>query len=160
MTRHLAVKIPAGVADGSRMRLSGEGDTGSNGGPPGHLYVYINVLEHEYFMREDDNLVYLLEMNPAQAALGYEAKVPTLDGAETTVKVPAGTQTGREFTQRGKGVPRLGGGRGDLLVRANVVTPTDLSEEQRELLRQLAASMGTPVENGDKGILGKIRGRK
>lgn len=160
MTRHLAIKIPAGVADASRMRLSGEGDTGTNGGPPGHLYVYINVLEHEYFTREEDDLVYVLEMNPAQAALGYEAKVPTLDGETTTVKVPAGTQTGREFTQRGKGISRLSGGRGDLLVRANVVTPIDLSEEQRELLRQLADSLGTPVENGDKSFLGKIRGRK
>ena len=156
--RSLRVKIPAGVSDGSRMRLSGEGDTGLNGGQPGHLYVYINVLEHAYFTREEDDLVYELHMNPAQAALGFETDVPTLEGDSVTVKVPAGTQSGRVFTIRGKGIAHLHeGGRGDLLVRAGVVTPTDLTEEQRDLLRQLAESFGTPVGSGEKGILGKIK---
>jgi len=156
--RSLRVKIPAGVSDGSRMRLSGEGDAGMNGGQPGHLYVYINVLPHPYFTREEDDLVFELQMNPAQAALGFEAEVPTLEGDRVTVKVPAGTQSGRVFTVRGKGVPHLHeGGRGDLLVRANVVTPTDLTDEQRELLLKLAESFGTPVGNGDRGIFGKIK---
>lgn len=158
--RTLAVKIPAGVADGSRMRLSGEGDTGVNGGSPGHLYLYIGVHPHPYFTRDEDDLVYELQMNPAQAALGFEAEVPTLDGDEATVKVPAGAQSGRVFTLRGKGVPRLhGNGRGDLHVRATVVIPTDLTDEQRGLLHQLAESFGTPVSNGggDKSILGKIK---
>ena len=156
--RSLRVKIPAGVSDGSRMRLSGEGDTGLNGGQPGHLYVYINVLEHAYFTREEDDLVYELHMNPAQAALCFETDVPTLEGDSVTVKVPAGTQSGRVFTIRGKGIAHLHeGGRGDLLVRAGVVTPTDLTEEQRDLLRQLAESFGTPVGSGEKGILGKIK---
>jgi len=158
-TRSIAVTIPAGVDDGSRMRLSGEGDTGMQGGPPGHLYVYLSVAEHEFFSRQDEDLIYELSMNPAQAALGFEAEVPTLDGDPTSLKVPAGTQSGRVFTIRGKGIPRLhAGGRGDLLVRADVRTPTDLTDEQRDLLRQLAESLGTPVA-GDKGLLGKIKDR-
>ena len=156
-THQIAVNIPEGVNDGSRMRLSGEGDTGLQGGPPGHPYVYINVAPHEFFSRQEEDLVYDLEMNPAQAALGFEAEVPTLDEEPATLRVPAGTQSGRVFTIRGKGIPRLhGGGRGDLLVRAEVTIPTDLTDEQRELLRQLAESFGTPV-SGDKGILGKIK---
>jgi molecular chaperone DnaJ len=157
-SRTLAVNIPAGVADGSRMRLSGEGDTGLNGGSPGHLYVYLTVLPHPFFTREEDDLVYELQMNPAQAALGFEAEIPTLEGDTILVKVPQGTQSGRVFVQKGKGIPRLhGGGRGDLLVRATVLTPTDLTEEQRDLFRRLADSFGTPVSNGDKSILGKIK---
>ncbi|HET9476634.1 MAG TPA: molecular chaperone DnaJ [Dehalococcoidia bacterium] len=156
--RSLRVKIPAGVSDGSRMRLSGEGDAGMNGGQPGHLYVYINVLEHPHFTREENDLVFDLQMNPAQAALGFEAEVPTLEGETVAVKVPAGTQGGRIFTLRGKGVPRLHeGGRGDLLVRASVVTPTDLTEEQKELLQKLAETFGTPVGGGEKGIFGKLK---
>ncbi|HET8943257.1 MAG TPA: molecular chaperone DnaJ [Dehalococcoidia bacterium] len=156
--RSLRVKIPAGVSDGSRMRLSGEGDAGMNGGQPGHLYVYINVLEHLHFTREEDDLVFDLQMNPAQAALGFEAAVPTLEGDSVSVKVPAGTQGGRIFTVRGKGVPRLHeGGRGDLLVRASVVTPTDLTDEQKELLQKLAETFGTPVGGGEKGIFGKLK---
>lgn len=156
--RKLAVKIPAGVNDGSRMRLNGEGDSGLNGGGPGHLYVYMTVQAHPFFTRDEDDLVYELEMNPAQAALGFETTVPTLDKDDAVVKVPAGTQSGRVFTLKGKGVPHLhAGGRGDLLVRSNVVIPTELTEEQRELLQQLADSFGTPVSNGDKGLLGKIK---
>ena len=156
--RSLRVKIPAGVSDGSRMRLSGEGDAGMNGGQPGHLYVYINVLPHQHFTREEDDLIFDLQMNPAQAALGFEAEVPTLDGDVVTVKVPPGTQSARLFNVRGKGIPHLHeGGRGDLLVRAGVITPTDLTDEQKELLRKLAESFGTPVGNGDKSLFGKIK---
>ena len=156
--RTLMVKIPAGVDDGSRMRLNGEGDAGMNGGSPGHLYVYINVKPHPFFAREEENLIYELRMNPAQAALGFEAEVPTLESETATLKVPPGTQSGRVFVLKGKGIPRVhGGGRGDLLARASVLIPTELSEEQRILLRQLAETFGTPVSNGDKGILGKIK---
>ena len=157
--RNLLVNIPAGVSDGSRMRLSGEGDAGSNGGSPGHLYVNINVRPHPLFQRDEDDLIYDLEMNPAQAALGFEARIPTLDGDPTALKIPPGTQNGRLFVLKGKGVPRLhGSGRGDLLVRTSVIIPTELSEEQRDLLRRLAESLGTPVStDGDKGIFGKIK---
>ncbi len=157
--RTLMVKIPAGVDDGSRMRLNGEGDSGMNGGSPGHLYVNINVQAHPFFTREEENLVYELAMNPAQAALGFEEEIPTLEGATTTLKIPPGTQSGRTFALKGKGIPRLhGGGRGDLLVRASVLIPTELTEEQRVLLRKLAETFGTPVSNEDKSILGKIKG--
>jgi molecular chaperone DnaJ len=157
-TRTLAVSIPAGVNDGSRMRLNGEGDVGAHGGSPGHAYLYIGVRPHPFFTRDEDDLVYELEMNPAQAALGFEAHVPTLEDDDTPLRVPPGTQSGQVFVIKGKGVPRLHtGGRGDLLARATVLTPTDLSADQRELLRQLAETFGTPVENGDKGILGKIK---
>lgn len=153
--RKLTVKIPAGVSDGSRMRLSGEGDSGSNGGSPGHLYVGIGVRPHPFFQREDDDLVYDLEMNPAQAALGFEASVPTLEDDRVTLRVQPGAQNGQMFVLKGKGVPRLhSGGRGDLLVRAEVVIPTDLTEEQRDLLRRLAESLGTPA-GSDRGFFGR-----
>ncbi len=157
-TRHLLVKIPAGISDGSQMRLSGEGDVGANGGSPGHLYVVIGVRPHADFERDEDDLIYELPLNLAQATLGCEAEVPTLDGKPHTLRVPAGTQGGRVFVLRGKGVPRLhGGGRGDLLVRAEVVVPKDLSDEQRELLEKLAESFGTPVGEDSRGVLGKIK---
>jgi molecular chaperone DnaJ len=156
--RHLAAKIPAGVDDGARMRLNGEGDSGANGGGPGHLYVYMNVLPHPFFVREGDDIIYDLEMNPAQAALGFDADIPTLEGDTTTLKLSAGVQSGRVFVVKGKGIPRLhAGGRSDLLVRATVVIPTDLTDEQRELLSRLADSFGTPVSTADKSILGKIK---
>jgi molecular chaperone DnaJ len=140
------------------MRLNGEGDAGMHGGPPGHLYVYIAVAEHELFRREEEHLIYELTMNPAQASLGYEADIPTLDGDDASLKIPAGTQTGRAFTLKGKGVQRLhSGGRGDLIVRANVEIPTDLTDEQRDLMKRLAESFGTPI-NEDKSLLKKIKG--
>jgi molecular chaperone DnaJ len=156
--RSLAVQIPAGVSDGARMRLNGEGDVGANGGSPGHLYVYIGVRPHPFFTRDEDDLVYELEMNPAQAALGFETEVPTLEGGKISLKIPPGVQSGTVFPQKRQGATRLHtGGRGDLLVRATVVTPTDLNDEQRDLLQQLAESFGTPTSNGDKGILDKIK---
>jgi molecular chaperone DnaJ len=156
-TQTLSVKIPAGVSDGSRMRLSGEGDAGLNGGGPGNLYVYIDVAEHDLFARDGEDLIYDLEMNPAQAALGFVAEIPTLDKERESLRIPAGTQSGQVFVIKGKGVPRLQErGRGDLLVRAVVVVPADLTDEQRMLLLQLAESFGTPVDD-EKGLLGKIR---
>jgi len=157
-SRTLLVKVPAGVGDGSQMRLSGEGDVGANGGGPGHLYVSISVRPHPEFQRDEDDLVYDLELNLAQAALGCEADVPTLDRKPHTLKVPPGTQSGRVFVLRGKGVPHLhGSGRGDLLVRVGVAVPTELSDDQRELLLKLAESFGTPLSDDEKGILGKIK---
>jgi molecular chaperone DnaJ len=157
--RNLVVSIPGGVNDGSRMRLNGEGDTGMHGGPPGHMYVLISVAEHAFFKREEEYLIYELSMNPAQAALGFEAAIPTLDGDDTALKIPAGTQTGKAFTIKGKGVQRLhSGGRGDLIVRATVETPTDLTEEQRDLMKRLAESFGTPVSE-DKSLLKKIKSK-
>ena len=157
-TRTLLVKIPAGIDDGAQMRLSGEGDVGPKGAASGHLYLGIAVREHPYFQRDEEDLIYDLELNLPQAAIGCEVDIPTLDGKPHELRVPPGTQSGRVFVLRGKGVPRLrGGGRGDLLVRASVIVPTDLSGEQRELLLQLAESFGTPVSDDEKGLLGKIK---
>lgn len=156
-TTTLSIKIPAGVDDGSRMRLSGEGDAGLNGGGPGNLYVYIDVAEHEQFTRDGEDLVYDLEMNPAQATLGFAASIPTLESEPETLRIPPGTQSGQVFVLKGRGVPRLQErGRGDLIVRAVVVIPGDLTDEQRALMRQLAESFGTPIDD-EKGFIGKIK---
>ena len=153
----LSVKIPAGVDDGSRMRLTGEGDAGLNGGGPGNLYVYISVAPHKLFTRDGEDLIYELEMNPAQASLGFEAAIPTLEGETEPLRIPPATQSGQIFVLKRKGVPRLQErGRGDLLVRSIVLIPSDITDEQRELLHQLAESFGTPVED-EKGLLGKIK---
>jgi molecular chaperone DnaJ len=159
--RKLSVKIPGGVDNGSQMRLTGEGEIGSQGGPRGNLYLQIAVKEHDVFRRDEDDVLLELDLNFAQAALGDEVSIPTIDGEPHALRIAAGTQTGEVFVVRGKGVPHLrGSGRGDMIVRANVVTPKSLTKEQRELLRQLASSMGqsiTPQE--DRGLMGKIKGK-
>ncbi len=154
-----SVTIPAGVDQEHQIRLSGEGDAGTRGGPPGHLYLDLEIEDHEQFARRGNHLVYELPLNPAQAALGAEIEAPTLDGEAVTIEVPAGTQPGHVFTVRGRGVPHLGrGGRGDLLVRTHVVTPTKLTDEQRELMEQLAESLGTPsLPADDRGLFDRIR---
>jgi molecular chaperone DnaJ len=130
---------------------------GTHGGPRGNLYLHVAVEPHALFQRDDEDLVYNLELNIAAAALGGEVDVPTLEEAHT-LDIPAGTQSGEVFVLKGKGVPRLRGhGRGDLLVHIQVVTPKNLTPEQRELLRQLAESLGEDVGDDDKGILGRIR---
>lgn len=153
------VKIPGGVDDGSQIRLSGEGSAGAHGGPPGNLYVQINVLPHEEFQRAGDDLLYELPLNVAQAALGITVEVPTLEGDPVELEVKAGTQHGELLPLRGRGVPHLrGAGRGDLIVHAHVVTPTKLSVDQRELMQQLAESLGTPSVPADgSSILSRIR---
>lgn len=157
--RRLSVKIPGGVDGGSQMRMSGEGEIGGNGGPRGNLYLQINVKPHDVFRRDEDDLLLELDLNFAQVALGDEVSVPTIDGEPYELRVPAGTQTGEVFVVRGKGVPHLrGNGRGDMIVRANVLTPKNLSKEQKDLLKQLAESMGSDVTpQEDRGFMGKIK---
>ncbi len=139
--RSLLVKIPAGVDDGSQIRLTGEGEAGTRGGPSGNLYVTLSVKPHEFFSRDGDNILYELPINFAQAALGVEVEVPTLDG-KTKLKVPAGSQTGKVFQLKGKGIPHLyRGGRGDQLVALFVATPESLTKKQRQLLEELANSL-------------------
>jgi molecular chaperone DnaJ len=136
-TRKLAVKVPAGVDTGDRIRLGGEGEAGRNGGPPGDLYVEINVKEHAIFERDGEHLSCEVPVSFATAALGGSVEVPTLDG-EVTVKIPTETQSGRVFRLRDKGVkPVRGGARGDLFCRVVIETPVNLSAEQRELIRKL-----------------------
>ena len=149
------VKIPAGVETGSRLRIAGEGESGMGGGPAGDLYVIIHVKEHEQFERQGSNLYSSVPITFAQAALGAEITVQTLDGQQQ-LKVPAGTQTGTVFRLKGNGVPVLGGrGRGDLFVSATVVTPTTLTREQRRLLEQLSDVEDHDLE--DKGLMDKVR---
>ena len=163
-TRKLTVKIPAGIATGQRLRLSGEGEAGTLGGPPGDLYVVIFVREHEFFQRDGNNLHCTVPLNFTTLALGSEIKVPGIDGDES-VKVPESTQTGTTFRLRGKGMPDVSGrGRGDLLVTVQAITPKKLSKEQKKLLEQLAATLPEqkvkPQERedeDDRGIFGKVK---
>ncbi len=134
-TRSLQVKIPAGVKDGARIRLARRGESGTPGGQPGDLYVIVHVQPHELFARKGNDLTLELPVTFAEAALGANVGVPTLDGP-VTLKVPGGTQSGQTFRIRGKGAPRKGG-HGDLLVTVNVAVPKKLSREEKDLLKQL-----------------------
>ncbi len=151
------VEVPAGVDDGSTLRLTGRGASGTRGGPAGDLYVHLRVRPHARFRRDGYDLVESLHIPMTQAALGATLVLETLDGDEELV-VPAGTQSGRTFRLRGRGVPHVQArGRGDLMVEVCVDTPEDLSSEQVELLRQLAVLRGEEVAAGDGGIMHKIR---
>jgi molecular chaperone DnaJ len=153
--KQMEVKIPAGVETGSRLRVQGEGEAGTQGGPAGDLYVVIHVAEHEEFERQGSNLYEAVPISFAQAALGADIMVKTLEG-EDKLKIPMGTQTGTVFRLKGKGMPQLGGrGKGDLFVSVSVVTPTSLTREQRRLLEQLAEVESKDLEN--KGLVDKVR---
>ncbi|HSO84514.1 molecular chaperone DnaJ [Thiocapsa sp.] len=137
----LSVRVPAGVDTGDRIRLAGEGERGEHGGPPGDLYVQIQVKAHPIFTREESHLHCEVPIGFVTAALGGELEVPTLDG-KVMLKIPAGTQTGKMFRVRGKGVkPVRGGVIGDLICRVTVETPVNLTERQKDLLREFEASM-------------------
>lgn len=138
----VSVDIPAGIADGQRIRLSGQGGAGLRGGPPGDLYVQVGVAEHEDFARQGDDLIHHLDVTMVQAALGVKVTVPTLEGDEVLELAP-GTQPGEVKVLRGRGVPRLQrSGRGDLKILVNVMVPRDLTNEQKELLRELDSCCG------------------
>lgn len=157
-TKTIHVKIPAGVDDGSRLRLSSEGEAGARGGPPGDLYVFILVRPHKFFRREGNEVVCDIDISFAQSALGDVIEVPTLDGT-ADLKVPEGTQTGTIFRIKGKGIPYLNGnGRGDQHVRVKVATPTKLSDKQKELLKEFAKVSGEKVPKGsEKNIFEKVK---
>ena len=151
------VDVPAGVDTGSTLRLTGRGAAGVRGGGYGDLYVHVKVRRHERFMRDGYDLIHDLRLPLPQAALGAHIKFETLDGEEDLV-IPRGTQTGRVFRLRGRGVPHLDSrGRGDLLVRAIVETPSDLSRDEEELLRRFAELRGDEVAPADSGFFAKIR---
>jgi molecular chaperone DnaJ len=154
--KDLTIRIPAGVETGSRLRLTGEGDAGPNGGPAGDLYVVLTVGEDELFSREGDDVVARLDLPFPTLVLGGEVPVPTLDGEEK-VSIAPGTAAGSELRLRGKGMGRLGrSGRGDLVVRVNVRVPESPSKEEKELLRQYAELTGAPIATR-KGVLGKAK---
>lgn len=158
--RKISVNIPPGVDTGSRIRLRSEGEPGDPGAASGDLYIHVEVEPHEIFERDGDDVLVNLELNVARAALGATAQVPTVDGLRE-LKIPAGTQSGQAFRMRNLGVPHLGssGRRGDQIVIVNVAVPRKLDDRQRELLEELAATMGDDVSLGgaEDGWFGKFK---
>ncbi|RFP90782.1 molecular chaperone DnaJ [Rhodobacteraceae bacterium 63075] len=135
--RSLSVNIPAGVETGTRIRLAGEGEAGMRGGPAGDLYIFIEVEPHKIFEREGSNLFCRVPVSMATAALGGDIEVPTIDGGRSRVKIPAGSQSGRQMRLRSKGMPALrGGGSGDMFIELAVETPVNLTARQKELLKE------------------------
>jgi molecular chaperone DnaJ len=156
-TIHRAVPIPAGVGDGTQIRLAGEGEPGTIGGPNGHLYIVIHVQPHKFFRRHNDDILLDLSINMAQAALGGRVTVPTVDG-DSEITIPPGAQPGKVITLKGKGVPHLQrNGRGDEHVVLSVEIPQHLTPEQRELLEKLGESLGTKPEPQERGFLDRVR---
>ena len=146
------IPVPAGVDNGTQIRLSGEGQPGTNGGPRGNLYIEIKVKSHKFFRRRKDDVLLDLNINIAQATLGAEVKVPTLDGDEKLI-IPSGTQPGKVFKLRNKGIPHLRrSGKGDQLIIINVDIPSRLTSEQRQLFEQLADTLGSEVLPQERGF--------
>ena len=161
--RKLTVRVPAGIATGQRLRLTGEGEAGGPGGPAGDLYVVIHVQEHPFFQRDGNDLYCEIPLNFSTVALGGEITIPTLEGNEP-FKVPEGTESGQAFRLRGRGMPDVAGrGRGDLFVTVKVITPKKLSRDQKKLLEQLAGSLPkekfdpTPAGREDKGLFDRVK---
>jgi molecular chaperone DnaJ len=155
--RTLKIRIPAGVEDGSRLRLAGEGEAGDEGMPAGDLYVVTRVRKHPFFERDGNDLVCEVPIAFTQAALWARIEIPTLEGPDV-LKVPAGTQPGETIRLKGKGVPDVGGRRkGDLYVKVLVRTPENTTKEQKALLAQLAAARGEDIETVDKSLMHKLK---
>ncbi|NIS79962.1 MAG: molecular chaperone DnaJ [Anaerolineales bacterium] len=151
------IPIPAGVDDGTQIRVAGEGEPGINGGPRGDLYIVIHVKPHQFFRRRGEDILLDMEINLAQAALGADITIPTVDGEET-VRIPAGTQPGKVLRLKGKGVPRLNrNSRGDQLVVVSIEIPRSLTPEQRKLFEDLAQSLGTEVHFRERSFLDQLK---
>jgi molecular chaperone DnaJ len=155
--RKKTITIPAGVDNGNQMRLPGEGEPGANGGPNGNLYLAIHVRPHQFFRRREFDILLDLNINVAQATLGAEVDVPTIDGPQK-LRIPAGTQPGKILTLRGKGVPHVrSSARGDQHVVVNIEIPSRLNTEQRELFESLAKSLGSEVKPQELGFLERLK---
>lgn len=158
----LKVKVPAGIDSGMRIRLVGEGDAGARGGPAGNLYVFVNVEDHPYFQRREDDIILNLVINVAQAALGDEITIPTVNGEEE-IRIESGTQPGHVIRLRGRGVPHIRqSGRGDQILVVQVAVPEKLDSEQRELFHQLGRTLGKEIVavNKEKGLFGHLKDLK
>ena len=156
--RNLTVNIPAGVEDGTRIRLAGEGEAGLRGGPPGDLYIFLSLKPHPLFQRDGADLFCRVPISMVQAALGGEFPVRTLDGGECRVKVPEGTQSGRQFKMKGKGMPVLRSRDvGDLYIQAVVETPQNLTKRQRELLAEFEAESSHKTHPESAGFFAKMK---
>jgi len=155
--RKIHVKIPAGVDDGAQLRISGEGEAGLRGGPPGDLYVVLRVKPHDFFEREGDDIYCEVPLTFVQAALGDEIEIPTLT-EKVKLKIPSGTQTNTYFRLKGKGVPRLRGyGQGDQHVKVVVVTPTNLTDDQRQLLREFGGLSGESTHEHQASLFERMK---
>jgi molecular chaperone DnaJ len=156
--RTLAVNIPAGVEDGTRIRLAGEGEAGVRGGPPGDLYIFLSIGAHPFFQREGADLYCRVPVSMVAAAMGGDCEVPTIDGGKTKVKIPEGTQSGRRFRLQGKGMPVLRARQsGDMYVQVVVETPQKLTKKQRELLAEFDRLSSTETHPESTGFLGKVK---
>ena len=156
--RSLSVNIPAGVEDGTRIRLSGEGEAGLRGGPAGDLYIFLSIKPHPFFQRDGADLFCQVPISMVKAALGGEVNVRTLDGLESVVKIPDGTQSGRQFKLRGKGMPVLRSREvGDLHIQARVETPQSLTKRQRELLTEFEAESSNKTHPESAGFFAKMK---
>ena len=155
----LSVKIPPGVEDGTRIRLSGEGEAGLNGAPAGDLYIFLSVSPHRLFQREQADIFCKVPMSMTAAALGGEVEVPTIDGGKAKVNVPPGTQTGQQFRLRSKGMSVLNARqRGDMYVEARIETPVNLSRKQRDLLKEFEnAGVGRSFSPESEGFFAKVK---
>jgi molecular chaperone DnaJ len=153
----ILVKVPAGVEQDTRIRYQGEGESGMFGGPTGDLYVVLNVKPHKFFERDGDDLHCMVPISFPQAALGTELEIQTLDGV-ATIKVPEGTQSGKEIKLRGQGVPHLNEhGKGDLIVEIRVATPGKLTKVQRDLLKQLEETMTVENTPASRSVFSKVK---
>ena len=158
--RSLAVQIPAGVEDGTRIRLSGEGEAGARGAPAGDLYVSVSVRPHQIFQRDGANIFCRVPLRMTQASLGGEIEVPTIDGSAAKVKIPAGTQTGEQFRLRAKGFSVLrSAARGDMYIQVAVETPQDLTRRQRELLEEFESESRSRTTHSPEheGFFAKVK---
>jgi molecular chaperone DnaJ len=156
--RALSVNIPAGVEDGTRIRLAGEGEAGVRGGPPGDLYIFLSIASHPFFQREGADLHCRVPVSMVTAAMGGDFEVPTIDGGKTKVKVPEGTHSGRRFRLQGKGMPVLRARQsGDMYVQVVVETPQKLTKKQRELLAEFDRLSSTETHPESAGFLGKVK---
>ena len=158
-TRDLRVQIPAGVEDGMRIRLAGEGEAGARGGPKGDLYIFVSVGHHDLFERDGPNLYCRAPVSMVTAALGGEIDAPTIDGGKVKIRIPEGAQTGERMRLRNKGMVKLNGGgaRGDMYVELFVETPRKMTERQKEILREFCEISGAGCNPESDGFFNKVK---
>lgn len=156
--RTLSVNIPAGIEDGTRIRLGGEGEAGLRGGPPGDLYIFLSIKPHDFFQRDGADIYCRVPVAMTTAALGGDIEVPTIDGGKSSVRVPEGTQTGRQFRVKGKGMPVMRTAQhGDMYIQVQVETPRNLTRRQRELLEEFRRESSGDTHPDEHGFFAKVK---
>ncbi len=154
----LSITIPAGVEDGTRIRLTGEGEAGVRGGPPGDLYIFLKIASHRIFMREGQHIYCRVPIPMVTASLGGAIEVPTLDGGRAKVTIPAGTQSGKQFRLKSKGMPAMrGAGQGDMYIQAEVETPVNLTRRQKDLLEEFASEGSAETNPQSEGFFARVK---